>query len=164
MNTAQWKMDTKIGPLYLVAAVKGLRGVFFERQKAPFAKTLKGSAPETRTLSRAVKQLEEYFAGRRRDFDLPLDAEGTEFQKRVWDALGKIPYGKTNSYRGIARKIKNEKAVRAVGNANGKNPLCVIVPCHRVIASDGSLGGYSGGTAIKTLLLDLEQKAGQGNN
>src|SRR4030095_12293191 len=101
--------------------------------------------------------LKEYFSGVRHDFDLPLDIQGTAFQKRVWEQLRRIPYGKTASYRDIARMIGKKTAYRAVGNANGKNPLCIIVPCHRVIAADGSLGGYSGGLKIKTQLLKLEQ-------
>src|SRR5690606_11875125 len=94
-----------------------------------------------RILFKAETQLKEYFQGRRRKFDLPLEMEGSEFQKQVWTELLKIPYGQTCSYRDIARRIRNEKAVRAVGSANGKNPLTIIVPCHRVIAANKTLGG-----------------------
>ena len=103
-----------------------------------------------------VKQLEEYFAGERRRFDLPLDLRGTDFQQRCWQALLKIPYGETRSYADIARAIGQPSAVRAVGLANGQNPVAIVVPCHRVIGSDGSLTGYGGGLEIKRKLLELE--------
>jgi len=105
------------------------------------------------------RQLLEYLEGTRKYFDLPLDIRGTEFQKVVWKELVKIPYGETISYKDMAVAIKKSKASRAVGTANGKNPLCIIIPCHRVIASDGSLGGYSGGLSIKMKLLKLEEGA-----
>jgi methylated-DNA-[protein]-cysteine S-methyltransferase len=158
MKTAQWLMNSKIGPVYLVASEKGLQGVFLKKQKTPLLKSLKGADAEVKILSRTVHELKEYLDGKRKKFDLPLHVTGTPFQKRVWGALSKIPYGETYSYKDIAHKIKNPKAVRAVGTANGKNPLCVIVPCHRVIAAYGSLGGYSGGLDIKRKLLNLEQK------
>lgn len=162
MNTVptllQWLMKSKIGPLYLVASEKGLQGVHWKKQSAPMMKSLNGSSLQIKSLAQAVEQLEEYFSGKRKKFDLPLHFQGTEFQKKVWKQLSKIPYGKTYSYRDIARKIKNEKAVRAVGTANGKNPFCIIVPCHRVIAADGTLGGYTGGLKLKTRLLGLETK------
>ena len=104
------------------------------------------------------KQLQEYFRGKRTVFDLPLQAAGTEFQVSVWKALLKIPYGQTRSYKEIAEKIKRPKAVRAVGGANGSNPVPIIIPCHRVISHDGTLGGYSAGLDIKTQLLELERK------
>lgn len=150
-------MNSPIGSLYLVASEKGLQGIFWEKQPAPLAKTLSSSAPEIKALALAQSQLGEYFRGQRKAFDLPLDIQGTEFQQRVWKELAKVPYGKTISYRELARRIKNEKAVRAVGTANGKNPLCVVIPCHRVIASDGTLGGYSGGLDVKARLLQIEQ-------
>jgi methylated-DNA-[protein]-cysteine S-methyltransferase len=103
-----------------------------------------------------ARQLEEYFAGRRRQFDLPLDLHGTEFQKRCWQELLKIPYGETRSYADVARAIGKPSAVRAVGLANGQNPIAIIVPCHRVIGSDGSLTGYGGGLETKRKLLELE--------
>jgi methylated-DNA-[protein]-cysteine S-methyltransferase len=106
------------------------------------------------------RQLDEYFAGRRTRFDLELAPLGTAFQRRVWSALQEIPYGETRSYLDIARSIGSPKAVRAVGGANGRNPIAVVIPCHRVIAADGSLGGYGGGLDRKRLLLDLEQRAG----
>lgn len=156
MNKAQWMMNSKIGPLYLVASEKGLQGVFWKKQTTPMTKSLKGSEREIKILSQAAHELEEYFSSQRKKFEVPLDIHGTPFQKQVWEQLNKIPYGKTHSYKEIANQIKNAKAVRAVGTANGKNPLCIIV--HRVIAADGSLGGYSGGLDIKNKLLQLEQK------
>src|SRR5690606_19277639 len=148
----------KVGSLFLVASAKGLEKVYWKRQDAPMLKSLEGSGPAVKTLVRAVRQLEEYFEGKRTRFDLPLSpVHGTMFQKRVWKELSRIPYGKTCSYRDIARRIRNAKAVRAVGTANGKNPFSVIVPCHRVIAASGRLGGYAGGLSIKSKLLDLER-------
>lgn len=107
-------------------------------------------------LSLAVRELEAYGRQELRRFTVPLKPQGTEFQKTVWSQLLKIPYGKTISYKELAEKTGNPQAYRAVANANGKNPLCIIVPCHRVIASDQSLGGYSGGVDIKKALLTLE--------
>ncbi len=148
----QWNMKTKLCSLFLVANKKGLCGIFWKEQKAiPFAK----SAKENKFLFQAVKELQEFVRGERRDFTVTLDFDGTEFQKSVWSQLQKIPYGKTNSYSEIAKKLKT-RAVRAVGTANGRNPLSIIIPCHRVIAADGTLGGYAGGLQIKKQLLDLE--------
>ena len=104
----------------------------------------------------AAGQLAEYFAGKRRVFELPLDPQGTKFQKSVWTALQKIPYGETRSYKQIAQAIKNHKACRAVGMANNKNPIWIIIPCHRVIGADGSLTGYGGGLEMKERLLKHE--------
>lgn len=150
MIRAQWSMRSKIGPLYLVASGKGLQGIFWKKQNAPLVKT--------KLLAKAIQQLKEYFEGDRRTFTLPMDVTGTPFQKSVWNELRKIPYGRTVAYKAIANQIKNGKAVRAVGNANGRNPLCILIPCHRVIAGDGTLGGYSGGLDKKKKLLRLEQK------
>lgn len=158
MSQQQWQMQSNIGAIFLIASDKGLKGVFLKKQNLPITKSLKEKNPRVRILANTAKQLEEYFAGKRTDFDLPFDIEGTAFQKQVWKALSKIPYGKTVSYSDIAKKINNPKAVRAVGSANGKNPLCIIIPCHRVIAADGTLGGYSSGLHIKTKLLALESK------
>ena len=104
----------------------------------------------------AEQELREYFAGRRRTFTVKLDLEGTEFQRKAWQAMRKIPFGETISYGDQARKVGKPKAYRAVGSANGKNPIPIIVPCHRVLASDGSLGGYSLGLSMKRQLLALE--------
>jgi methylated-DNA-[protein]-cysteine S-methyltransferase len=107
-------------------------------------------------LSRAVKQLDEYFAGERTEFDLPLELEGTAFQKDVWLALAEIPYGKTISYAELASMVGRPSAFRAVGQANGANPIPIVLPCHRVIASGGGIGGYGGGLDMKRRLLALE--------
>lgn len=158
MTKAQWQMRSIIGPLYLVASETSLHGVFWDKQDVPMAKSLNAPGKETRLLAKTVGQLEEYFEGKRKAFDLPLEAAGTRFQQSVWNELRKIPYGETRSYKDVARKLKNENAVRAVGTANGRNPHSIIVPCHRVIAADGSLAGYAGGLEIKTKLLALEKK------
>lgn len=113
---------------------------------------------ETPLIAEAAKQLEEYFAGKRREFELPLGAKGTEFQKKVWEILKTIPYGETRSYGEIAALAGNPKASRAVGMANNRNPIAIIVPCHRVIGKSGSLTGYAGGLAIKAGLLELEKR------
>ncbi|MFK7912870.1 MAG: methylated-DNA--[protein]-cysteine S-methyltransferase [Pseudomonadales bacterium] len=105
----------------------------------------------------ARTQLEEYFAGQRQDFDVPLDPRGTDFQQSVWTQLRGIPFGETCSYRDIAERLGKPKAVRAVGSANGRNPLPIIVPCHRVIGSNGSLTGFGGGLENKQILLELER-------
>lgn len=115
-------------------------------------------AKETPLLREAATQLIEYFMGKRKAFSLPLDPKGTAFQLAVWHALQQIPYGETRSYRDIAHMIENPKAVRAVGMANHRNPISFIIPCHRVIGSDGSLTGYGGGLELKQFLLDLERR------
>jgi len=113
-------------------------------------------------LRECVSQLNDYFNGKRKSFNLELDVEGTEFQKKVWNELLKIPYGKTVSYNDIAKKLGDKEAVRAVGHANGKNPVAIIIPCHRVIGSDGKLVGYAGGLWRKKWLLNFEHKDVQG--
>jgi methylated-DNA-[protein]-cysteine S-methyltransferase len=159
VNSLQWLMESPIGPIYLVASEKGLQGVFWKKGKAPIVDSLNGGSPALKILKQTVFQLGEYFKGKRREFDLPFDTGGTDFQKKVWEQLALIPYGKTASYADIAQRIKNGKAVRAVGTANGKNPLSIIVPCHRVIQANGTLGGYAGGLETKTKLLELEKKS-----
>ena len=116
---------------------------------------------ETPLIHRAFCQLDEYFRGVRRNFDLPLCPHGTEFQKKVWQALLKIPYGEVCSYIDIANEIGSAKAFRAVGGANNKNPIPIIIPCHRVIGKNGKLVGYAGGLEIKKFLLEIESKAGK---
>ena len=122
----------------------------FQQGKTKILKT------KSTLLNIASKQLKEYFSGKRTEFDLPLKPQGTDFQKKVWNALLKIPYGQTCSYLDIAKKIKSPKASRAIGGANGKNPIGVIIPCHRVINHNGELGGYSGGMKTKITLLEIE--------
>ena len=144
-------IDSPIGKLTLMADENALRAVYMETSVAP-----QGELRSTPLLERAAVQLEEYFAGKRTDFDLPLEPIGTEFQTEVWKALTKIPFGQTCSYADIARTIRRPKAMRAVGAANGQNPIAVIVPCHRVIGADGSLTGYGGGLPRKKWLLSHE--------
>jgi methylated-DNA-[protein]-cysteine S-methyltransferase len=112
---------------------------------------------ETFLVKKAARQLKEYLAGTRREFDLPLSAEGTDFQKSVWKALRYIPYGETRSYKQVAEMIGQPNASRAVGRANNQNPIMILIPCHRVIAANGNLAGYAGGLEIKVKLLELEK-------
>ncbi|MDX6630920.1 MAG: methylated-DNA-[protein]-cysteine S-methyltransferase [Gaiellales bacterium] len=114
---------------------------------------------DARAVAEAAVQLEQYFAGERTAFDLDLRLEGTPFERRVWDEVRAIPYGETATYAEIARRVGSPSACRAVGRANGRNPIAVIVPCHRVVGSDGSLTGYAGGIEMKRALLELEQGA-----
>jgi len=149
------RIDTPIGPLLLTANAAGtaLARVSFGGQPAP------GGAPaDTPLLRRAGAQLQEYFAGTRRAFDLPLDPSGTPFQQRCWAALRAIPYGQTRTYGQVAARLGAPKACRAVGMANHRNPLPIVVPCHRVVGADGSLTGYAGGLDVKRFLLELEQR------
>lgn len=157
MKLAQWILSTPIGPLHLVSSEQGLRGIYWKKQSAPLLGSLRESNPQAKTLAQAVRELEEYFAGKRKEFEVPLDLEGTEFQKKVWNRLRRIPYGETTSYTAIARQIRHDKAVRAVGTANGRNHFPILIPCHRVIASNGTLAGYAGGLAVKEKLLALER-------
>ncbi|MEM6581226.1 MAG: methylated-DNA--[protein]-cysteine S-methyltransferase [Pseudomonadota bacterium] len=143
---------TPIGKLRIVANGAGLKAIKFEDNTAKVTK----SDPKDDLLAMAVQQLQEYFEGDRKTFDLPLAPAGTDFQLRVWRALQTIPWGRVCSYADIARAIDKPTAVRAVGAANGRNPLPIIVPCHRVIGSDGSLTGFAGGLDMKRQLLDLE--------
>lgn len=117
--------------------------------------------PPTGLLEEAGNQLMEYFRGKRKEFTLPLSPQGTEFQKKVWAALRTIPYGQTRSYGEIAAQVGNPKAARAIGGANNKNPIMILIPCHRVVGADGSLTGFACGVGVKKYLLDLERR---GNN
>lgn len=153
----QFHFKSKLVDLYLVATEYGLSGVYWKKKNVPVAATLKGSTPQIKILKEVSTQLEQYFKGKRQHFDLPVDIIGTDFQIKVWKALAQVPYGETVSYSDIAKKIKSPQSVRAVGTANSKNPICIIVPCHRVITNTGKLGGYAGGTKLKQALLDLEQ-------
>ncbi len=150
-------IPSPIGPMMLVADDDGLRELRFEldyRPQTPLDSWV--HAPDK--LAQVRTQLEEYFAGERVEFDLKLNMQGTDFQKDVWQALVTIPYGVTTSYGEISRQINRPKASRAVGAANGRNPVPVIVPCHRVIGSNGSLTGFGGGLAAKQWLLELESR------
>ena len=142
-----------VGKLRLVASEKGL--VAIDVRNNTQVVTAPNASAEA-ILIKTKKQLEQYFAGKRTSFDVALDLVGTEFQVQAWRALCRIPFGKTISYGQQASNIKKPKAFRAVGSANGKNPIPIIVPCHRVVASDGSLGGYSLGLEMKKQLLALE--------
>ena len=142
--------DTPVGKLYIEAEEDFLTKLsFFE---------LSGKRLETPVIKETYGQLTEYFEGNRKTFDIPLKLEGTDFQKSVWHALMKIPYGKTATYLEIAETIGNPKASRAVGMANNKNKIPIIIPCHRVIGTNGSLTGYAGGLEIKKKLLELEKQ------
>ena len=149
------EITTPIGRLRLAGDEKGLRSISFENRFPP-------AAPAESPLRReelfreAIVQLDAYFAGELRRFDLPLAPEGTPFQREVWSALTAIPYGETVSYGELARRLGRPAASRAVGAANGQNPIPIVIPCHRVIGADGSLTGFGGGLAIKRRLLDLE--------
>lgn len=146
-----------IGPLTLVSDGQAITHIWF-----PEAKRGTAPPPTARTdkvLDAAKKQLDGYFAGRRTSFDLPVAPHGTPFQVRVWNALTRIGYGETKSYGAVAQAIGSPKAVRAVGAANGRNPVPIVIPCHRVIGADGSLTGFGGGMACKEYLLDLERGA-----
>jgi len=148
-------MDSPVGTLRLVAEEVGLRMVWFVRgrkDEKPDAEWKEDAA----FFTDVMRQLNAYFAGELKEFEIPRLMEGTEFQKRVWKALLTIPYGETMSYGELAKKIGAPKAVRAVGAANGQNPIPIIVPCHRVIGSDGSLTGFGGGLENKKKLLELE--------
>jgi len=150
-------LSSPVGRLRLIASDSALVGIWFEQGRD--AARHRGSLPEKRSpvLERALTQLQEYFAGQRRDFDLPLDPRGTEFQLRVWQRLLKIPYGETTTYGALASELGDARASRAVGLANGSNPIPIVIPCHRVIGADGSLTGFGGGLAIKQQLLELER-------
>jgi O-6-methylguanine DNA methyltransferase len=151
------RTPSPVGPLFLAASTKGFVRLEFEArvQKLNSGTTqLHESKP---ALAPYLRELNDYFAGERREFSFPLDLRGTEFQLACWHALLEIPYGETRSYRDVAQAIGRPHAYQAVGMSNNRNPVAIVVPCHRVIASSGSLCGYSGGLDIKRKLLDLEQ-------
>lgn len=148
-------MPSPIDPLTLVAREGQLIGIYCQEHKK---KPLIGQdwREDSAPFGEAIQQLEEYFKGKRREFDLPLAPEGTSFQRTVWAELQNIPFGQTISYGELARRIQNPKAVRAVGLANGRNPLSIVIPCHRVIGANGKLTGYGGGLERKKKLLEME--------
>jgi len=143
-----------IGTLTLVSDGKAITYLEFEANKYPAPKYPRGS---DKIIEQAKKELDAYFAGRLKDFKVPVRPQGTPFQEAAWKALSKIPYGVTRSYGEQARAIGKPKAVRAIGAANGRNPIPIIIPCHRVIGADGSLTGFGGGMETKQFLLELEQ-------
>ncbi|MFL6593303.1 MAG: methylated-DNA--[protein]-cysteine S-methyltransferase [Luteimonas sp.] len=156
MSTFHLSMPSPVGPLLLAADDDGLRLIEFDSPGHPATRGEDWRQAENNVLRDARAQLEEYFAGRRREFDLPLAPRGTAFQRDVWRCLRGIPYGETISYAELARRIARPGAMRAVGAANGRNPLPIVVPCHRVIGADGSLTGFGGGLPTKRFLLELE--------
>lgn len=151
---ASRKVMSAVGPLYILSSKKGLCGLYFghrvERSSLP------KDNPRDKFLNQAEVELEEYFDGKRESFKVPLDARGSQFQRAVWRQLSAIPFGETRGYGELAEAMENPKAVRAVGTANGANPISIIVPCHRVIGKDGSLTGFGGGLDIKLKLLQHE--------
>jgi methylated-DNA-[protein]-cysteine S-methyltransferase len=154
-------MQSPVGELKLVANGNGLTAVLWENDDP--SRVRLGPLEEDRNhpvLREAERQLSDYFAGKRETFSLKLDFAGTDFQKKVWNALTTIPFGQTRSYGQIARQIGHPKAVRAVGAANGRNPISIIAPCHRVIGSNGKLTGFAGGLKAKAALLEMETKSG----
>ena len=151
------RFESPVGPLLLAGEANALRLVSFETSKRA-ARPRPEWKQNGAAFTEVIRQLQAYFGGELKEFDLRLAPEGTEFQLRVWNALRAIPYGETISYAQLAERIGNPKAVRAVGLANGSNPIPIIVPCHRVIGSDGSLTGFGGGLKTKKILLELENK------
>jgi O-6-methylguanine DNA methyltransferase len=161
-------MESAIGPLFLAASAQGLVALEFDARLPgqqsirPNPRDLRGEnkgfkfGDSPRLLQPYVSELEEYFVGKRREFAFPLDLRGTDFQQACWRALLAIPYGETRTYADIARAVGKPNAFRAVGMANNRNPIAIVVPCHRVIASDGTLCGYGGGLDVKRKLLELE--------
>ena len=150
-------MKSPVGQLKLVASDNGLAAILWENDSPRRVRLAPVSEDRNHpVLLETERQLNDYFSGKRKSFSLKLDFKGTEFQKKVWAALLTIPFGETRSYGQIARQIKSPKAVRAVGAANGKNPISIIAPCHRVIGSTGKLTGFAGGLEVKARLLALE--------
>jgi methylated-DNA-[protein]-cysteine S-methyltransferase len=154
------EMKSPVGKLKLVATSKALVAILWEQEHPDRVKLdTMNLDPQHPILIEAERQLSEYFAGKRIQFDLPLQLDGTEFQKKVWQALRDIPFGKTRSYLDLARTVGSPNASRAVGAANGKNPLSIVVPCHRVVGSNGALTGFAGGLETKATLLALEARS-----
>ena len=148
-------INTLLGKTMIRGDENGILSVFVSDEELTLSKSI------PKELKECVAQLDEYFKGSRRQFQIKLKPEGTEFQKKVWNELLKIPYGKTISYLELTKKLGDIKAIRAVANANGKNPVWIIIPCHRVIGSNGSLTGYAGGLHRKKWLLDHENPVKQ---
>ena len=158
-EVVQYKIETVVGAIYLETSETGLRGCHLEKQKSPMIKSVTEAGNGEKFLVQAEKEIREYLNGERKKFSVKLEIIGTDFQKTVWAELQQIPFGKSVSYKELAANINKPAAVRAVGTANGRNNFCIIIPCHRVIAADGTLGGYSGGLPFKKHLLNLEKIA-----
>ena len=157
-STVQARHESPLGPMIVAATDLGLAGLWFEGQRHLPDTSTWPEAPTHPVLLEAVAQLRDYFAGRRTQFELPLDLHGgTAFQQSVWQALLAIPAGGTTSYGDIGQRVGRPSAVRAVGAAVGRNPVSIVVPCHRVVGRDGSLTGYAGGLERKSALLELER-------
>lgn len=151
------EMESPLGKLKLVASANALLAVLWEQERPNRVKlAMLKFDPQQPILIETERQLREYFAGTRTEFDLPLQPAGSEFQQKVWRALREIPFGQTRSYLDLAKSVGSAKAVRAVGAANGKNPLSIVVPCHRVVGTNGALTGFAGGLEVKAKLLALE--------
>ena len=151
-------VDSPIGKLKLVASDKGLVALLWEKENPRRVRLSEmAEEPQHPVLLRTEKELEEYFAGKRKAFSVPLDMRGTEFQKQVWEQLLAIPFGETRTYGQLADRLGNPRATRAVGAANGHNPIAILVPCHRVIGFSGKLTGFAGGLDAKAHLLKLER-------
>lgn len=162
MSYAYKTVATPVGQLKLVASGAKLAAILWENDRPDRVRLgPMREEPQRPVLLEAERQLGEYFAGTRDRFELPLEFAGTEFQKQVWSALLTIPYGETRSYSDIAAQIGRAKAVRAVGAANGRNPISIVAPCHRVVGASGDLTGFAGGLRAKALLLALESGQGQ---
>jgi methylated-DNA-[protein]-cysteine S-methyltransferase len=153
---SQKQIVTAVGRLYLVVSDSTLLGIHWSEQPVAIISEAFKSSPKSRLLANTIKQLDQYFQGSRIAFDIPIELRGTVLQQKVWRWLQRIPYGKTQSYKEVAIGIGSPKAARAVGTAIGRNPISIIVPCHRVISSSGALQGYAGGLKAKSLLLEIE--------
>ncbi|HEV8117578.1 MAG TPA: methylated-DNA--[protein]-cysteine S-methyltransferase [Thermoanaerobaculia bacterium] len=155
--TSFWEIPSPAGPLLLSGDEQGLRGISFQggpHAAVPAARWTRALGP----FESVITQLEEYFAGARRRFELTLAPEGSPFQREVWTMLRRIPYGETTTYSELARRMGRSGAARAVGAANGRNPIPIVIPCHRVVGADGSLTGFGGGLDVKRRLLSLEAR------
>ena len=158
-NYRKISLPSPVNTVYVVADEKRLRGISFVNNWDKARKRLGEMTPgDNPVIEQTIQQLQQYVDGRRTSFDLPLSMQGTEFQEKSWQFLLSIPYGETRSYAEQAASIGTPKAVRAVGSANGRNPIPIVVPCHRVIGQSGQLAGYGGGLAIKEYLLTLERR------
>lgn len=159
---ARTRIDSPVGPLVVVASDSGLRAVLWGDEPLTRVRAAVSGAdivddPAHPVVAATVRELEEYFSGTRQDFDVPLDPQGTEFQRAAWTALCTIPFGETVSYGEQARRMGDVRKARAVGAANGRNPISIVVPCHRVVGANGSLTGFAGGVDVKAWLLDHER-------
>jgi methylated-DNA-[protein]-cysteine S-methyltransferase len=159
MTRVHTDVDSPIGRLTLVGEDGALVGLYLEQHRRRPAAEWFGSAVSA-GFEDVTAQLEEYFTGARTRFDVAVRPRGSTFERRVWDAVTRIPYGRTTSYGALARELGDPALAQAVGAANARNPVCIVVPCHRVLATDGSLTGYAGGLQRKRFLLDLEQPPG----